>query len=82
MLVREAIVEALSSLGGSGSISEVTSFIHAKYGREQWKDIGTEMADMCPESESSQIPVSERVLKRIGRGDYTLIGFKHQLATT
>ncbi|MCW4023311.1 MAG: hypothetical protein ACOWW1_05780 [archaeon] len=75
MLLKEAIVEALKSLGGSGSISEVTAYIHAKYGRERWKDIGTEMADMCPESESSLTPVSERFLKRIGRREYVLVGF-------
>ncbi len=75
MLLRDAIVEALKSLGGSGSISEVTAYIHAKYGRERWKAIGTEMADMCPESESSLTPPNERVLQRIRRGKYTLVGF-------
>ncbi|MDG6223565.1 MAG: hypothetical protein QCH99_09945 [Candidatus Bathyarchaeota archaeon] len=75
MILRDAIIEALKTRGGSGSISEVTEYIHAKYGRERWKDIVTEMANMCPESQSSLVPMSERVLKRIGRGNYALIGF-------
>ena len=69
--LKEAILEALGSLGGSGSISEVSSYINSKY-PNRWKDIGTTMADLCPKSTSSPFPQKERVLERIGRGKYRL----------
>jgi hypothetical protein len=69
--LKKAIVEALTSLGGSGSISEVRSYINSKY-PNKWKDIGTTMADLCPESTSSLYPKKDRVLERIGRGKYRL----------
>jgi hypothetical protein len=69
--LKEAIVEALTSLGGSGSISEVRSYINSKY-PNKWKDIGTTMADLCPQSTSSTYPQKDRVLERIGRGKYRL----------
>ena len=69
--LKDAIVEALNSLGGSGSISEVRSYINSKY-PGKWKDVGTTMADLCPESTSSLYPKKHRVLERIGRGKYRL----------
>ena len=69
--LKDAIVEALNSLGGSGSISEVRSYINSKY-PGKWKDVGTTMADLCPESTSSLYPKKDRVLERIGRGKYRL----------
>lgn len=69
--LKEAILEALGSLGGSGSISEVSNYINSKY-PNRWKAIGTTMADLCPKSTSSLIPQKERVLERIGRGKYRL----------
>ena len=69
--LKEAIVEALTSLGGSGSISEVSSFINSKY-PNKWKDVGATMADLCPESTSSPYPQRDRVLERTGRGKYSL----------
>lgn len=69
--LREAIIEALDVLGGSGSISEVKTFINTKYSNK-WKDIGTAMADLYPESTSSLYPQSQRPLERIGRGKYRL----------
>jgi hypothetical protein len=69
--LKEAIIEALYSLGGSGSISEVSSYINSKY-PNRWKDIGTTMADLCPNSTSSLVPQKERVLERIARGKYRL----------
>jgi len=69
--LKEAIVEALSSMGGRGTISDVHGYIFSKYG-DKWKDIGTAMADMCPESASSLYPSRDRVLKRVGRGEYCL----------
>ena len=69
--LKKAVVEALTSLGGSGSISEVRSYINSKY-PNKWKDIGTTMADLCPESTSSLYPQKDRVLERIGRGKYRL----------
>ena len=69
--LKDAIVEALTSLGGSGSISEVRSYLNSKYPKK-WKDIGTTMADLCPESTSSLYLKKDRVLERIGRGKYRL----------
>jgi hypothetical protein len=69
--LKEAIIEALSSLGGCGTISDVKGYIFSKYGK-RWKDIGTAMADMCPESTSSLYPSRDRVLRRVGRGEYCL----------
>lgn len=71
--LKDAIVEALTSLGGSGSISEVSSYINSKY-PSKWKlnTLGTTMADLCPESISSLYPKKDRVLERIGRSKYRL----------
>lgn len=69
--LKEAVVEALNAMGRSGSISEVKVFINAKY-PGKWKDIGTVMADLCPESLSSQYSQLDRVLERVGRGKYRL----------
>jgi hypothetical protein len=69
--LKEAIVEALTFLRGCGTISEVREYISSKY-RKRWKDIGTAMADMCPESKTSLYSSRDRVLKRVGRGMYCL----------
>jgi hypothetical protein len=69
--LKDAVVEALTSLGGSGSISEVRSYVNSKYPKK-WKDVSTTMADLCPESTSSTYPQKDRVLERIGRGKYRL----------
>jgi hypothetical protein len=71
--LKEAVVEALTSLDGSGSISEVRKYINSKYS-SKWKlnTVGTTMAYLCPESTSSLYPEKDRVLERIGRGKYRL----------
>ena len=71
--LKDAVVEALTSLGGSGSISEVRRYVNSKY-PSKWKlsTIGTTMSDLCPESTSSLYPKKDRVLERIGRGKYRL----------
>ena len=71
--LKEAVVEALSSLGGSGTISDVSRYINSKY-PSKWKlkTVGTTMADLCPESTSSLYPKKDRVLERVGRGKYRL----------
>jgi uncharacterized protein YifN (PemK superfamily) len=71
--LKEAVVEALTSLGGSGSISEVSKYINSKYS-SKWKlnTVGTVMAYLCPENTSSLYPKKDRVLERIGRGKYRL----------
>ena len=69
--LKSAIVEALNALGGSGSISEVSGYINSKY-PGKWKDIGTTLADLCPESTTSTYKKADRVLERIGRGKYRL----------
>ena len=69
--LKEAIVEALVSLGGCGTESEVRDYLFSKYGKN-WKDIGAVMADLCPESESSFFPPGDRVLKQVGKEKYCL----------
>ena len=71
--LKDVVVEALTSLGGSGSISEVSRYINSEY-PSKWKSntIGTTMADLCLESTSSLYPKKDRVLERIGRGKYRL----------
>ena len=71
--LKVAVVEALTSLGGSGTISEVSRYVNSKY-PNKWKlnAIGTIMADLCPESTSSFYSKKDRVLERIGRGKYRL----------
>lgn len=78
--LKDAVVEALTSLGGSGSISEVRSYVNSKYPKK-WKDIGATMADLCPESTSSTYPQKDRVLERIGRGKYRLRKRKSSLVS-
>lgn len=67
------VVEALASLGGSGTISEVSRYVNSKY-PHKWKlnTIGTIMADLCPESTSSFYSKKDKVLERIERGKYRL----------
>ena len=71
--LKEAVVEALTSMGGSGSTSEVSNYINSRYPKK-WKDISisTAMADLCPESTTSTYKKTDRVLERIGRGKYRL----------
>ena len=71
--LKVAIVKALTSLGGSGTILEVSEYLNSKY-PNKWKlnTIGKIMADLCPESTSSFYSKKDRVLERIGRGKYRL----------
>jgi hypothetical protein len=69
--LKEIIVEALTALGGSGSVSEVKHYLKLKYGRE-WKHIETVMADLSEGSQSSFFLPEDRVLRRIGPGKYAL----------
>ena len=69
--LKEIIVEALTVLGGSGSVSEVKHYLKLKYERE-WKHIETVMADLSVESRSSFFLPEDRVLRRIGQGKYAL----------
>jgi len=78
--LKEAIIEALKSMSGCGTISDVSEYILSKYG-ERWKDIATTMADLCPESKSSTYSQRDRVLNRVGRGKYCLREFSSQIST-
>jgi hypothetical protein len=69
--LKEAIVEALTALGGSGSASEVRQYINSKYGKD-WKDIEKVMDDLCQESKSSFFLPEDRVLTKTGEGKYAL----------
>ena len=71
--LKEAIIEALSATGGTGTASDVREYIKSKYGKD-WKEIETIMNDLCVESSSSFFPPEDRVLKRIEQGKYSLKG--------
>ncbi|MBB6451600.1 hypothetical protein HNQ94_000021 [Salirhabdus euzebyi] len=75
-ILPEAIIEALSELGGERNVREVKEWIYDRYG-DRWKDIGTRMSDMVPVSHegnaSSQIQAKYRVLNRVSKGRYCLI---------
>jgi hypothetical protein len=72
----EAIIEAFKHLGGYRSINEIEGWVRKRYG-DRWKDFGTAMADMVPlelgGNNSSNVPESLRVLKRVSRGVYCLV---------
>lgn len=71
----KAIIEAFENLQGERSIKEIEQYIQNKYGNE-WKDIGTVMADMVAEelggNKSSTIPKEFQRLIRTDRGIYKL----------
>ena len=71
--LKEAIVEALSAVGGTGTASDVREYIKSKHGKD-WKDIERIMDDLCVESSSSFFPPEDRVLNRIEQGKYSLKG--------
>ncbi len=69
--LKETIVEALTSLGGSGTVSEIREFIKSKNGIE-WSQIDAILNDLCSESRSSFFPPEDRVLIRTGKTQYAL----------
>ncbi|MCM3768761.1 hypothetical protein M3234_28230 [Neobacillus niacini] len=64
----QAIILALDSLGGEGTIREVNESIQTKY-PNKWRDAGTAMADMAPESLggncSSNVSDEYRILESV-----------------
>ena len=72
---KEAIVEALRVMGGGRTIKEVETWVDQHYGAK-WKDFGTVMADMVPlengGNNTSLEPREFRILRRTGRGTYSL----------
>lgn len=69
--LKSAIVEALTNLGGSGTVSQVREYVKSKYGKD-WKKIGKIMDDLCHESTSSFFLPADRVLTKIGQNKYAL----------
>ena len=69
--LKEAIVEALTILGGSGTTADVREYVKSKYGKD-WKDIGKIMDDLCQESKSPFFLPQDRVLTKIGKDKYSL----------
>jgi hypothetical protein len=69
--LKNAIVEALTSLGGSGTPAEVREYVKARYGKD-WKDIEKVMDDLCQESASSFFLPEDRILTKIEQGKYAL----------
>jgi len=72
---REAVLAALKLLGGTGTIAEVEKIAMNKW-RMYIKSCGTVMADMVSlehgGNKSSSVPEYLRILKRIGRGVYSI----------
>jgi hemerythrin len=69
--LKDAIVEAITTLGGSGTAPQVRKYIKLKYGKD-WKDIEKVMDDLCQESTSSFFLPEDKVLTKIGQGKYSL----------
>jgi len=69
--LKNAIVEALTSLGGSGTPAEVREYVKARYGKD-WKDIEKVMDDLCLEGASSFFLPEDRILTKIAQGRYSL----------
>ena len=72
----EAIIADFKDMGGIRTKQEITVWVNRNYGTK-WKDFGTSLADMVPESKggnsSSTVPEYFRVLERVERGKYRLI---------
>lgn len=69
--LKDAIFEAIRSLGGSGTAPQVSKYIKSEYGKD-WKDIGKIMDDLCQESTSPFFLPEDKVLTKIGQGKYAL----------
>ena len=69
--LKDAVVEAIKSIGGSGTPSQVRKYIKSKYGKD-WKDIEKIMDDLCRESPSPFFLPEDKVLIKIGKGKYAL----------
>jgi hypothetical protein len=69
--LKSAIVEALTDLGGSGTVSQVREYIKTEYGKD-WKNIGKIMDDLCQESTSSFFLPEDKVLTKIEQDKYAL----------
>ena len=69
--LKDAIVEAITSLGGSGTAPQVRKYIKSKYGKN-WKDIEKVMDDLCQESTSSFFLPKDKILTKIAQGKYSL----------
>jgi len=80
----EAIIEAFKNLGGIRTAAEIEVWLTKKYGL-RWVYYSTRMADMVPErlggNSSSTVPDEFRVLTRISKGEYALIGDQDLLET-
>lgn len=67
----EAIIEAFKALGDTCTIQEISDWVTKEYG-PKWKDFGTPLADMVPETKGGNksllVPAYFRVLERVERG--------------
>jgi len=72
MTAAEAIWQAMTTLGGERSITEVRSWIEDHY-PNRWVDIGTPMADLAyPGNASSKYSPEQRFLEALGDGRYRI----------
>ncbi|WP_231505617.1 ADP-ribosylglycohydrolase family protein [Bacillus sp. EB01] len=72
----EAIIEALTAIGGEATIREVDNWIGNKY-PNSWKTAGTALADMVPRqnggNNSSNVREEYQVIERVAPGRYRLL---------
>ncbi|UTW69525.1 hypothetical protein KHA80_22715 [Anaerobacillus sp. HL2] len=72
----EAIIEVFQKLGGTRTVREIENWVTKVYG-PKWKDFGTSITDMVPESKAAAEHLMFqnifRVLERVERGKYRLI---------
>ena len=69
----EAIIEAFNALGGARTAHEIKDWVTNKYGFV-WTDFGTPMSHMIPTYLGHHCPKKHRVLTRLNRGVYAVIG--------
>jgi hypothetical protein len=69
--LRGAVVEALESLGGCGTVAEISSIMHDNY-ENKWENIGQEISQLCVDNKSSKYPPWMRVLRQVSSGRFCL----------
>ena len=69
--LKDLIVEALTALGGAGTVEEVRQYIKSRHGKD-WKNMKKIMDDLRSDSESAFFPEEDKVLGWMGEGKYCL----------
>jgi hypothetical protein len=69
--LKDLIVEALTALGGAGTVEEVRQYIKSRHGKD-WKNMKKIMDDLRSDTESAFFPEEDKVLGWMGQGKYFL----------